>query len=744
MGMRKGGRATLMPSNYQGDGSTLNLDFTTGVLDSRLTFSRAGGGTYVGPDGYIYGVDSATSASLAIGTGSKSVTLTATAGVDRRFQVGQTVYFSSGANNMSGLVTAYNASTQVITINATAPTGSGSFTSWFVGNASPRFDYSPTNIGEPRGLLIEGQATNMCRWSIDTGSWDGAVTGVTKTTETIVAPSGVSTSVDRWVASASSYKTFNATGGLATTNYTLSMWVRTVSGTGTFGLRVNNLSDGSNQSFNNATITTTWQRLQVTFNNTAAGTLQGGMAQWSAIGGPGTAIDVYVWGAQLELGSSASSFIPTVASQVTRNADSCLMSGTNFSSWYSQGKGTVVWTGSAFRTTAGHLANINTVNNDPRITAYVGAGALTNLVTNGTTQVSMFFGSITANTAFKAAWRFDTNDFAAVLNNGTVYTDTSGTVPTGVDRMQIGAAEGGYQFLDGWVKSIKYYPTAIDNSALKATTTTVVSADVLVVAGGGGGGGTTYNAYGGGGGGAGGLVYASGVNISTGVNYTVTIGAGGAAGVGSGGAVEGSPSSISGLGLTTAVGGGRGGRGNGDSVPGTNGGSGGGAGGYPGQPNGLGTSGQGFAGGQPGAEANPYRGAGGGGASAAGTNGNASSGNAGNGTAYFGSSYAGGGGGGSTSTYAVGAGGTGGGGGGGNFNGTTGTAGTANTGGGGGGAGTPSAAGSTTGGIGGSGIVIVRYPGSPIGSVTGTTNTTSEMGGYTFHTFRVTGNLVMT
>jgi hypothetical protein len=179
---------------------------------------------------------------------------------------------------------------------------------------------------------------------------------------------------------------------------------------------------------------------------------------------------VLLYGAQTEVGTGASSYIPTGASGVTRNADSCLMSGTNFSSWYSQGRGTVVWTGSAFRITAGHLANINTVNNDPRITAYIGASALTNLVTNGTTQASFFFGTVTANTAFKAAWRFNTNDFAAVLNNGTVYTDTSGTVPTGVDRMQIGAAEGGYQFLDGWVKSIKYYPTALDDSALKATT----------------------------------------------------------------------------------------------------------------------------------------------------------------------------------------------------------------------------------------------------------------------------------
>ena len=147
------------------------------------------------------------------------------------------------------------------------------------------------------------------------------------------------------------------------------------------------------------------------------------------------------------------------------------MTGTNFSSWYTQGIGTVCWSGSAFRVTAGHLANINTVNNDPRITAYVNTGNLTNLVTNGTTQASISFGTLTANTAFKAAWRFNTNDFAACFNAGTVQTDTVGTVPTGVDRMQLGAAEGGYQFLDGWIKSIKYYPTAFTNAELQTATT---------------------------------------------------------------------------------------------------------------------------------------------------------------------------------------------------------------------------------------------------------------------------------
>ena len=197
----------------------------------------------------------------------------------------------------------------------------------------PRFDYTG---GVAKGLLIEAAATNMCRWASDTGSWDGAQSGVTKTTETIVAPSGASTSVDRWVASASSYKTFVSSGGLATTNYTLSMWVRTVSGTATFGLRVNNLANGSNQAINNATVTTTWQRLQVTFNNTTAGSLQGGMVQWSAIGGSGTAMDVYVWGAQLEEGTVASSLIPTTTIALTRLADDAVIRSTAWTGLYAQ------------------------------------------------------------------------------------------------------------------------------------------------------------------------------------------------------------------------------------------------------------------------------------------------------------------------------------------------------------------------------------------------------------------------
>jgi len=47
--------------------------------------------------------------------------------------------------------------------------------------------------------------------------------------------------------------------------------------------------------------------------------------------------------AQLEVGAYASSYIPTVASQVTRAVDSATLSGSNFTQWYNQsGQGTLV------------------------------------------------------------------------------------------------------------------------------------------------------------------------------------------------------------------------------------------------------------------------------------------------------------------------------------------------------------------------------------------------------------------
>ena len=255
-----------------------------------------------------------------------------------------------------------------------------------------------------------------------------------------------------------------------------------------------------------------------------------------------------------------------------------------------------------------------------------------------------------------------------------------------------------------------------------------LSCDALAVAGGGAGG-----FDGGGGGGAGGLVLLANQSLTSGNNYTVTIGAGASAPNVNTTAVAGSNSSFGVL-LTTSGGGG----GRGYQENGGNGGSGGGGGNantVSSNTGGTGNAGsfspvEGYAGGNnPGAGAANYTSGGGGGAGGVGGNGTAGTsgvaGNGGNGASSYnsisfsawltatstgvGGGLAGGGGGGGYKSSSQTAGTVSNGGGLGKVNvpgsPQNGNAGTANTGGGGGGG----SGNSGTGGNGGSGIVIVRY-----------------------------------
>jgi hypothetical protein len=582
-----------------GDGSTLSLDFTTGVLDPRLTFTRSTNATFINSQGYVQYANAniiRQSENCGSWSGAQNITPTADAAIapngtqtadqlnllasSYRYQVTSTTYAvgqqyvgsiwmrtvsgtasvgfrianaTTGANSAiatcSVTETWQRFNTPAFTLTDTANrvidigidqrstvsgpnvaaniyvwglqlqpgTSAGEYlpTTTTENLNTPRFDYDPTSIGTPRGLLLEGSANNQVT---NSGTFSSATWTYVQTASgtAVLAPDNTQTAILLQENSTTNQHVVSQGSRTVTANAanTASMWIRRNGTRRYILLRVNDNSSNANAAsvmfdtqtgtvstngaataygtFSAASATVTpypaydgtneWYRLSMTFTVPVGMTLVSFKAELSATDsrsadgqsvsylGNGTN-GVYVWGAQLETGSGASSYIPTGASQGSRSADNCVMTGTNFSSWYTQGIGTVCWSGSAFRITAGHLANINTVNNDPRITAYVGAGSLTNLVTNSGTQVSMFFGSVTANTAFKAAWRFSTNDFAACLNAGTVYTDTAGTVPTGVDRMQIGAAEGGYQFIDGWIKSIKYYPTAFTNAQLQTATT---------------------------------------------------------------------------------------------------------------------------------------------------------------------------------------------------------------------------------------------------------------------------------
>jgi hypothetical protein len=85
---------------------------------------------------------------------------------------------------------------------------------------------------------------------------------------------------------------------------------------------------------------------------------------------------VYLWGAQVESGSSASDYIPTVASTVTIPAPARTISDNRFTSWYNQANGSFVISSDTFKadntanTTYSRIMNVSDGSTDSRYTLY--------------------------------------------------------------------------------------------------------------------------------------------------------------------------------------------------------------------------------------------------------------------------------------------------------------------------------------------------------------------------------------
>lgn len=202
-----------------------------------------------------------------------------------------------------------------------------------------RFDY--TNASCP-SILVEPQRTNLLLRSeeFDNASWIGVNGGLgslpTRTPNVAIAPDGNLTAdlvvfnINNGTSSADlSQIQQNLT--LTSSIYTFSIYAKSSDNI----TRILKIAMPSGNVFD-ITITSNWQRFIVT--DTAVGT---GAIRLRLRGNESTAkiANLYLWGAQLEAGSNATSYIPTVASTVTRNADVIYKSG--ISSLIGQTEGTL-------------------------------------------------------------------------------------------------------------------------------------------------------------------------------------------------------------------------------------------------------------------------------------------------------------------------------------------------------------------------------------------------------------------
>jgi hypothetical protein len=190
---------------------------------------------------------------------------------------------------------------------------------------------------------------------------------------------------------------------------------------------------------------------------------------------------VYVYGAQREHAGFATSYIPTVASQVTRSADSASMTGTNFSSWYRADEGTLYAEAVKNGFPASGAQVLVMASNGSSLTERVQLGVDGSASARGGEIIVRSSGTTTANIisssslvvgqSYKLSLTYKTNDVAFYRDSTSLGTDSSVVVPNGNTQFNIGQFPTSAGYWNGTIKKISFYPLRLTNAELQGLTT---------------------------------------------------------------------------------------------------------------------------------------------------------------------------------------------------------------------------------------------------------------------------------
>lgn len=361
----------------------------------------------------------------------------------------------------------------------------------------PRLDY--TNSTCP-SILVEPQRTNLLSYSeqFDNVSWIKSNSSITANATT--APDGTLTAdklvenssnanhlVQKAVVASNAVYTFSVFAKKSERNWVVlrgvnaslqnvKAWFNIDAGT------IGTLENGATAKITNAG--NGWYKLEMTIPSFSTGfefrvsTSTGNNVD--SYTGDGTS-GLFIWGAQVEAGSYATSYIPTVASSLTRNAD--VISKTGISSLIGQTEGTIfveevydanVANNGGVDDTLVSLSD-GTTNNLISIFHYGAGGGVDRKVLffirlSNVTQAAYYSSSLPSGT-YKIAMAYKNNDVAFYINGVQLSTDTSASIPatsalTLVDPVTVLAATKTVNF-----KSIALFKTRLSNTELATLTT---------------------------------------------------------------------------------------------------------------------------------------------------------------------------------------------------------------------------------------------------------------------------------
>ena len=354
-------------------------------------------------------------------------------------------------------------------------------------NNVPRFDHDPVSLA-PRGLLVEGQRTNLCTRSYQIASWTD--NGTLSTDNNIyVSPDGTQ-NASRIVVDTQNKGRYRFSTVSAATFYAVSGYVKYFDGdpiwrvgtentedTPAQGMLIINTQTGALVGAGSKTyspyvvmLPSGWVYFRY-YVKTGAAQTSVSLVIFAQINVAGNRT-ISLWGVQLEAGITATSYIPTAGEAVTRVADQAYFASN--SPWYNPTEGTlymetmVPYTATSAR--AYMAAFTDGTSNTLEGGFYETNGKPTGgAVISGTAYLS---GQALAGTSAFAVnksvigYKSGDNRFAT---NGVL--DTAGdlgalSVPSGMNKLWLGNRTALDGPLNGWVRRVRYWNRRLTDSEL--------------------------------------------------------------------------------------------------------------------------------------------------------------------------------------------------------------------------------------------------------------------------------------
>lgn len=327
----------------------------------------------------------------------------------------------------------------------------------------PRVNY-PIGGGCP-SWLIEPQATNLLTYSEDFTASGWVLSGsVSLAPNTLISPSGNIDASTLTFSGANAYLLFSLLSFDVVNGESLTMSIFTKTSSQIISFGGASISGTDSYSINQ--YSNGWYRQKITrvFNQTTTGAVQ--FILFNLPLGAYT-----IWGAQVERGSYATSYIPTNGAAVTRNAD--VFSKTGISSLIGQTEGTIYLEASFLNNdlTPKYITISDNTNSKRIIFASTNISNQVRVqLVDSVSQVEIFHTVSDITDFNRFAFVYAENNFKFFINGVLVGSDNSGTVPSGFNTLLF-SNPGNIVPFYGKVKSLILFPTAKSDAELINLTT---------------------------------------------------------------------------------------------------------------------------------------------------------------------------------------------------------------------------------------------------------------------------------